>query len=202
MTEPFEPSPRDNGDFDIDLKKAILIEALGTFSTKVLADDLLFSAISTTLRGSGTPADSEPDLRTDFSVTPNVKDGTYSLCLEESARGHLGEVASDSGAIGDMFFKFATMKYISVCAIEADDTGKPTIMVDKPFVELALSKDVALDKISGDEAASLESAVRTVLQGVNDIVDYCLQRGVEVVPDEFGRPQLLEIVQNTYFVSE
>jgi hypothetical protein len=202
MTEPREPVPQDNGAFDIDLKKAVLTEALGEFSTRVLADDMLFRAISTTLRDGEPATEGEPDLRTDFSVTPNVKDGKYSLCLEESAKGYAGEVEADSGAVGDMFFKFATMKYVPVCAIETSDSGKKGIVVDKPFVELALGRDVSTEKPTQDEAVALEAAVRTVLGGVNEIADYCEQRGVEVVSDEFGRPQLLEEAQNTFYASE
>lgn len=202
MTEPREPIPHDNGDFDIDLKKAVLAEALGAFSTKVLADDMLFRAISTTLRESETGTDGEPDIRTDFSVTPNMKDGKYRLCLEQSAKGHAGDFEADNGDIGSMFFRFATMKYVPVCSIESDETGKRGIVVDKPFVELALGRDVATEKPTQEEATALETAVRTVLGGVNEIGEYCEQRGVEVVSDEFGRPQLLEEAQNTFYVAE
>lgn len=202
MTEPREPFPRDNSDFDIDLKKAVLAEALGAFSTRVLADDMLFRAISTTLRDGETTADGERDLRTDFNITPNVKDGKYSLCLEQSAKGYAGEVQADDGAVGDMFFSFATMKYVPICALETDETGKRGIVVDKPFVELALGREVATEKPTHDEAVALETAVRTVLGGINEIADHCSQRGVEVVSDEFGRPQLLEEAQNTFYLSE
>lgn len=202
MTEPREPIPHDNGDFDIDLKKAVLAEALGAFSTRVLADDMLFQAISTTLREGETDTYGEPDIRTDFSVTPNMKDGKYSLCLEQSAKGHAGDFEADNGDIGSMFFRFATMKYVPVCSIESDETGKRGIVVDKPFVELALGRDVATEKPTEEEATALETAVRTVLGGVNEIGEYCEQRGVEVVSDEFGRPQLLEEVQNTFYVAE
>lgn len=202
MAEPREPIPQGNGEFDIDLKKAVLAEALGAFSMNVLADDMLFRAIGTILRDGESATEAEPDLRTDFIVTPNIKDGKYSLCLEESAKGYAGEVEADNGAVGDMFFKFATMKYVPVCTVETNDSGKKGIVVDKPFVELALGRDVASEKPTQDEAASLETAVRTVLGGVNEIATYCKQRGVEVVSDEFGRPQLLEEAQNTFYVSE
>lgn len=204
MTEPREPIPQDNGDSDIDLKKAVLAEALGAFSTRVLADDMLFRAISTTLREGETGNDGEPDIRTDFSVTPNIKDGKYSLCLEQSAKGYAGDVVADSGDgdVGSMFFKFATMKYVPVCEIVTDDIGKRGIVVDKPFVELALGRDVATEKPTQDEATALETAVRTVLSGVNEIGEYCERRGVEVVSDEFGRPQLLEEAQNTFYAAE
>ncbi len=192
MAEPREPFPRDNSDFDFDLKKAVLAEALGVFSTRVLADDMLFRAISTTLREGEIATDGEPDIRTNFSVIPNIRDGKYSLCLEQSARGHAGDFETDSGGVGSMFFEFATMEYVPVCAIEIDKTGKHGIVVDKPFVELALGRDVVAEKPTQDEKTALETAVRTVLGGVNEIGNYCKQRGVEVVSDEFGHPQLLE----------
>jgi hypothetical protein len=192
MTEPREPIPQYNGDFDTKFKKVVLAKALGAFSTRMLANDRLFQAISTTLHEGETGTDGEPDIRTDFSVTPNIKDGKYSLCLEQSAKGYAGDVVADSGDVGSMFFKFATMKYVPVCAIETDDDGRRGIVVDNPFVELALGRDVATEKPTQEEATAIETAVRTVLGGVSEIGKYCEKRGVGVVFDEFGRPQLLE----------
>lgn len=195
MTEPREPISHNNGDFDIDLKKAVLAEVLDTFSTKVLADDMLFQAISTILREGETGTDSESDTPTltGFSIIPIfTDDDKYSLCLEQSAKGDTGSIS----------FKFATMKYIPVCAIETDDTGRRGIVVDKLFVELALGRNVATEKPTQEEATAIETAVRAVLGGVNEIGKYCEQRGVEVVSDEFGRPQLLEEALLTSYSTE
>jgi hypothetical protein len=202
MTEPLEPTPQENTVFDIVLKKAVLAEALGAFSARVLDDDVLFRAIGTLLNSDETATEDGPEFLTDFSITPNVKDGKYSLCLEESANIYEGEFNADSGAIGNMFFKFATMKYVPICAIETDETGKRGIVVNKQFIELTLGKDAAIVEPSEDEVVSLEIAVCTVLQGVNDIVDYCLERGVKIVSDEFGSPKLLDELQNTLHISE
>jgi len=201
MIEPREPAPYDNGEYDLGLKKAILTEELGAFREKVLADDLLFQAISTTLRGDETSGD-EPDLLTDFSITPNIRDGKYSLCLEEAVKGYAGEVEARSGAVGDMFFKFATMKYVQVCSIEQDEAGTRKIVIDEPFVEVALGRDVSTEKPSNDEATALEVAVRTVLGGVNDVAEHCLQRGVDIAIDDFGRPQLSEELERTFYSTE
>ncbi|MCA9341180.1 hypothetical protein KC952_01480 [Candidatus Saccharibacteria bacterium] len=192
MTEPREPIPHDNGDFDIYLKKAVLAEALGAFSTRVLEDDMLFRAIRTTLLEGEAGNDGEPDIRTDFSVTPNIKDGKYSLCLEQSAKGDTGS----------MSFKFATMKYIPVCTIETDDTGMRGIVVDKSFVELALGRDAATEKPTQEKKIALQTAVRTVLDGVDKIVEYCEQRGVKVVSDKLGCPQVLEEALLTSYSTE
>lgn len=203
MTESREPCPRDNSDFDFDPKKAVLAKALDAFSTKVLADDMLFQAISTTLRGGETANDGEPDIRTEFRVTPNIRGGgRYSLCLVQSARGHAGDFETDSGGVGSMFFKLATMEYVPVCAIETDKTGKPGIVVDKFFVELALGRDVVTEKPTQDEKTALETAVRTVLGGVNEISNYCERRGVEVVLDQFGSPQLAEEMERTVYFED
>lgn len=202
MTEPREPILRDIVDFDIGLKRAVLGEALCAFSTKVLADDMLFRAISITLRESDTTTDGEPDIRTDFSVTPNIRDGKYSLCLEQSAKGHAGDFETGNGDVGSMFFRFATMKYVPVCSIEIDETGERAIVVDKPFVELALGRDVATEKPTQDEATALKTAVRIFLGAVNEISNYCEQRGVKVVCDKFGCPQLPEETGSTFCVAE
>ncbi len=201
MSEPFEAIPDNNGNYDIELKKAVLAEALANFSTKVLADDLLFRSIRTTLL-SGEEPDSEPDLLTDFDVKPNLKDGKYSLCLEQSAKVYAGEVEADSGAVGEAFLEFTTVKHVPICTMERDGKGKLKIMVESSFAELALGKDVKTERPSRNEEESLKTAVRTVLQGVNDIAGYCTQRGVEVVTDDFGRPTLLEELENTFYVSE
>jgi hypothetical protein len=198
MTEPHEPFPQDHDNFDIELKKALLAEALSEFSAKVLGNDMLFSAISTTLREDETAVDDEPDPRTGFSVVPNVMDGTYRLCLEQSANMYAGQVEADDGSVGETFFSFTTMKYVPICEVKQGGDGKLTVRVDKPFVELALGRDPAVDKPSKEEGALIEAAIRTVLQGVTDIDSYCSQRGVEVVIDEFGRPQLLEEAENTF----
>lgn len=61
MTEPRDPVPHDSGNFDTDLKKAVLAEALSAFSTEVLADDVLFRAISTALLDGEIATDGETD---------------------------------------------------------------------------------------------------------------------------------------------
>lgn len=202
MTEPREPIPQENGEFDIDMKRAVLTEALGVFSTKIFANDVLFRAISTTLSQAEQIVNPQQDLRTDFRVTPHVKNGKYSLCLEESARGYAGDIEADNGDVGSTFFKFATAEYVPVCVIMTNPVGKTGVAVDETFAELATGRDFATQKINQDEAVTIETAVRTVLSGIEEIAEYCDQRGVEVVFGEFGRPQLFEEVQNTFNFSE
>ena len=202
MSEPHDPRKYDIGEFDVDLKKAILAEALGSFSTKVLADDMLFQAIATTLRSDETIGVNEDDLRTHFGITPNIQDGRYRLSIEETARIHGGEIETEGGDVGFMHFMFSTMKYVPICEVVTKDDGKRGIVVDQPFVELALGRDVASEAPSQEETVALETAVRTVLGGVNEIVAFCDQRGVEVVIDKFGRPQLFEEAENTFYSSD
>lgn len=199
MNEPGELFPQDYGDFDIGLKEAILAEAQRAFAANVLADDMLFNAITATLGVGDTPSDDGPDIRTDFMITPNIKEGKYSLCLEESASGSVNGIEADDGVVDGMHFKFTTMKYVPVCVF---DSGKRAMMIDKPFAELTLGRNIATKMPSQEETESIENAVRTFLSGIYEIVDHCSQRGVKLVPDAFGRFQVLEVARSTFYAPE
>lgn len=202
MADPHEPNPQDTGDLDIEQKRAVLEEALTVFRATVLDNDYLFTSIRATLTNGESSADGE-QLLPRFNVTPNIKDGTYRLCLEESDESYVGDVEAETGAVGAMFFTFATMKYVPICTTERDDEGKLTgVIVEKEFAELALGRDTAKEKPSKEEAAAIETAVRTVLQGTNDIAHFCSKQGVEVVADDFGRPQILEDFENTSYIND
>jgi len=189
----------DCDEFDLAIKEAVLAEALDAFSKKVLGNDLLYSAIQNTIVNNSVP---DAGFLMGFKVTPNIIDGNYRLCLEESAKHHVGQVESEQGHLGSIFFSLVTMKYITVCELgEVDETGKPTLFVDKPFLDISLGRNVAVDKPTQEEHSAVDQAVRAMLGGINEIVTYCSLRGTKIVTDEYGALQIAEsLEQRSYSI--
>ena len=200
--EPQEPIPHDKGDFDTDIKRAVLAEALSAFRAKVLANDMLFQAIRSTLHKGEVDIDDEGDIRTNFSVMPHIKDGKYSLCVEQFAKDHAGDFTTDSGSVGYMFLKLGTMEYVPICHIKTNDAGEHGGVIDESFAGLTLGRDTSTKKPTQEETIALQAAARAVLDGIHEIGKYCEQRGVEVVSGELGCPQVLEEAQNTFRITE
>lgn len=193
------PQPRDDSELNLDIKRAVLSEALDAFSRMVIANDQLFSAVQQTL---GMSPLVPKDAVNSFRIVPHIKDGAYSLCVKESAKWGLGAVVETEDATGYGTFTAGTMKYIKVCEVERDEaTGRPNAIVDRPFVNAALGRDVAsAEKPSPEEIDAMNQAVFAVLGGVNEIVDYCSQRGAEVCLDRHGLLMLVDEAERTFIL--
>jgi hypothetical protein len=167
-----DPVPRNNGEFNIDRKRAILQEALDAFRVSILENDTLYKVICTVLSKDKTDTDS---VYSDFSLEPNLKNKQYNLRLVRSKEGNL---ASDSAAIIDIVPILVIKDYGSRLGGE----GK---FIDS-FIQLAIGEDADKRVLTPEETTTLEAAFAILIDSLIKFSIHCKQNGVKLVFDRDG----------------